>query len=220
MKSSAFADRLNDAALMFEAAQASNAAHALKSLVPIFNVLPTKTVADVIKKLSTQEFPTGSFMQTRVDAVAVALAALERFVASTAPKALVADFSALSSLLQHHRNAGLDQFVATAIEALAHAPAGKAKSGKAKHQLRTDLVERYNKRLEEALGDDPGFTYVVAQLERDNEMTSAELTALSKRFAASPAKGRDQALKKIRSRHQDLMISRAASRATAGRIAG
>ncbi len=220
MKSSAFADRLNDAALMFEAAHAANAAHALQSLVPIFKVLPTKTVADVLKKLSTHEFPTGSFMQTRVDTIAVAMPALERFVESIASKAMAADFSALSSLLQNHRNAGLDQFVATAVEALTHAPAGKAKPVKAKHQLRTDLVEIYNKRLEEALGDDPGFAYVVAQLERDNEMTSAELMALSKRFAASPAKGRDQALKKIRSRHQDLMISRAASRATAGRIAG
>ncbi|HEX2842632.1 hypothetical protein [Hyphomicrobium sp.] len=220
MKSAAFADRLDEAAAMFEAAQASSAAHALRALVPIFKALPAKTVADVVSKLSTQDFPTASFMQTRVDTIASTLPALDTFVTSIASKAIAADFVALTALLHRHKSVSLDQFVAKAADVLVSSVASKPKSVKASKVLRTDLIEKYNKRLEEALGDDPGFRQLLAQLRQDAEMTSAEMTALAKRFAFAAAKGRDQALKKIVSRHHDLMISRAASRATAGRIAG
>ncbi|MDQ8700118.1 hypothetical protein [Hyphomicrobium sp. LHD-15] len=220
MKSTAFADRLEEVAELFAAGQATSASTALKTLVPIFRVLPAKSVTDVTKKLTEHDFPSASFMQARVETIARLLPALEKFTAAIASKAIAADFAALTALLEKHKNASLDQFVAKATEALAHSVAGKTKPTKAAKTLRTDLVEQYNKRLEEALGDDPGFRQIVSQLQHDAEMTSGEMAALAKRFAFSTAKGRDQALKKIMSRHQDLMIARAASRATAGRIAG
>lgn len=220
MKSSAFADRLEEAAAVFAAAHATNVAATLRAIVPIFRALPTKTVIDIIKKLENEDYAGASFMQTRLDTVAGVLPALERFTASVASKAVATDFSAFSALIEKHKNAGLDQFIKSAMEALALPAASKSKAAKAPKALRIDLVEHYHKKLEEALGDDPGFRQLIAKLQHDHEMTSAEMTALAKRFAFASPKGRDQALKKITSRHQDLMISRAASRATAGRIAG
>ena len=220
MKSSAFADRLEEVAEMFASAQATSASAALGMLVPIFRVLPAKSVTDVTKKLTEHDFPSASFMQARLETIARLLPAVERFAAAIASKTVAADFTAFAMLLEKNKSAGLDQFVAKATEILANPVAGKPKTAKAPKSLRTDLVEQYNKRLEEALGDDPGFRQEIAQLQLDAEMASGEMAALAKRFAFVSAKGREQALKKIMSRHQDLMIARAASRATAGRIAG
>jgi hypothetical protein len=220
MKSSAFADRLNEAAAMFDAAHATKEANALRSIAPVFKALPAKTATDVIKKLSEADFPSATFMQVRMDVIASALPPLEQFVASIATKAIAADFTAFTTLIEKHKNTGIEQFVVKATEVLSAPTVGKAKPVKTPKILRSDLVERYNKRLEDALGDDPGFRQIIVQLQNDTEMTSGEMTALAKRFAFASVKSRDQAVKKILSRHQDLMISRAASRATAGRIAG
>ncbi len=220
MKSSDFADRLGKIAQTFEAAKASDLARALHKVTPIFRVLPGKSVADIVKRLSAHDYPPGTLFQTRVEEVANALPALDIFIKSIATNSVATDFSAFTTLLQKHSRSGLDHFIATAIEVLSTTSEKKEKATKQKRALRSDLVEIYNRRLEEALGDDAGFRHIFSQLENDKEMTSAEVSALAKRFALATAKSRDQALKKIFSRHQALMVARAASRATAGRIAG
>lgn len=221
MKSSAFADRLDEAAGIFDAAHAGKTAGMLKSIVPIFKILPNKSVSDVIESLSAHEFPVASFMHTKLDTITTAVPPLEQFVSSISSKAITADFNAFKTWLQKNRNTSLEQLVANSIEILTRQTNKKrGTASKSKRLTRTDLVAGYNKRLEEALGDDPGFRQILAKLEQDSEMTAVEMSALAKRFAFASAKGRNQALKKIASRHQDLMISRAASRATAGRVAG
>ena len=86
--------------------------------------------------------------------------------------------------------------------------------------VRDEVVLRYFRRLEDALGDDAGFISVYGALEADEQLSAEEIAAIAKKFTSAAPKGRSAALKKILARHQAIMVSRAKSAATGGRIAG
>jgi len=86
--------------------------------------------------------------------------------------------------------------------------------------IRPQIVAVYLRKLEVALGDDTGFKSEMAALEQDKELTSPEVLAIAKQFSLKISKSKSTALKNIWARHKNLMISRAKSTATAGRIAG
>ncbi|MFT3731465.1 MAG: hypothetical protein QM780_08595 [Hyphomicrobium sp.] len=85
---------------------------------------------------------------------------------------------------------------------------------------RSDLVQLHLRSLEQALGDDAGFTSAFRALETDPNLGTNEYIALAKHFSFASTKSKSAALKKIWARHQALMTSRAKAAATAGRIAG
>jgi hypothetical protein len=85
---------------------------------------------------------------------------------------------------------------------------------------RADVVEEYNSKLEAALGNEPNFKSVMAELESDINAGAAELIALSKRFAHASVKSKTAAQKKIQNRHDQIVGGRAWSRNTGRRIAG
>ncbi len=213
MKSKEFHDFLMDA----QRFNGDVGSRHLEHLAKMFAALPEKSVADVIKKLDGLHPPVASFLGTKLQVVREPIALLRNLMTGRAKASLLNDLRLLESLIDSHANAAVDAFVSAAMEALALTPAGSAKN---KQPIRTDLVERYNRKLEEALGDDPGFQSIFNELVADTKISSAEVAALAKRFAHAAARSKEAAFKKIFARHQALMTSRAKSLATAGRIAG
>ena len=191
---------------------------ALRALMPVLNALPDKSVADIAKRLKDLDLPSQVFGGIRVGAVLKALSGLSPFLKAIGKLPAVKDITVIEEVLQRHASAPVNVFVTAAVDALLHPPVKKG--AKKAPPVRGDLVDRYARRLEDALGDDPGFQSVFAQLSGDASLTVAELKLLSKRFALSSGASRNAALKKIYARHQSLMTSRARSAATAGRIAG
>lgn len=84
-------------------------------------------------------------------------------------------------------------------------------------KLPSASVQSASERLTKALGTS-AFPAELAAVTKG--MKAGEVKALAKQFASSSASSKEKALKAIASRHNDLGIARAASRATGGRIAG
>lgn len=139
---------------------------------------------------------------------------LSKALTGIAATALTKDMDALVTGLSRHEKASIEQV----LEALAR-PTGKAKSRDVE-PMRDDVVRKYLSALESSLGDDAGFTATFKALEDDPLVQTSEAIALAKCFAFARATSRKAAIKKIWSRHQNLMTGRAKSAATAGRIAG
>ena len=99
-------------------------------------------------------------------------------------------------------------------------PSATAPSKQKTLEVNPDVLQRHRRALEQALGDESGFTVAFRTLEADPNVHTQELVALAKLFAFANVKSRAAALKKIWARHQTLMTSRAKAAATAGRIAG
>jgi hypothetical protein len=168
--------------------------------------------------LKDLNLPTQVLGGSRVSAVLKALSGLNPFLKAIGKLPAVKDITVIEEVLQRHASSPVSVFVSAAVDVLLQPPVKKG--AKKAPPIREDLVNRYARRLEDALGDDPGFQGVFAHLSGDQSLTVAELKLLSKRFALSSGTSRDAALKKIYARHQSLMTSRARSAATAGRIAG
>jgi hypothetical protein len=116
-----------------------------------------------------------------------------------------------------------ETFIYDLIGAVRLLPTPKSKNkvvGAAPTITNDALVAKYNKILEQALGDDPGFQATIAKLASDPEVSSSDMIALAKCFAVATTKTKAAALKKISARHAALMSSRARTAATAGRSAG
>lgn len=205
---------------LLEAGNSPVEARALRILASILEAAPTKTVADTVKRLRNLEPQASGRDADGSGSVVDVLHALSTLLKSLAKQPAAKDVDVIRELLQEYQEVPIEALASTAIEALRFAaPAKKPKKSTAK-PVRDDLVERYHRRLEEALGDEPGFADVFSRLTNDPDMGSAELSLLAKRFSLANARGREIALKKIMSRQQALMTSRARSAATAGRIAG
>jgi hypothetical protein len=197
--------------------RADDTGRRLGQLAQVFEVLPDKTVADVVKRLDEVRPSPASFSTVRLGSLREPLLLLHRLVASRAKEGLVKDVLLLKDLVERNSSIALDAFVSAAVETL-RSPAARGKGGT--KPVRSDLVETYDRRLEEALGNDTRFQSVFGELVRDSEIGSAEATALARRFAKAATRSKDVAFKKIYARHQALMTSRAKSLATAGRVAG
>jgi hypothetical protein len=101
---------------------------------------------------------------------------------------------------------------------------GTPKTAKSKKSappsIRSDIVSQLSRQLEDALGDEIGFPSLFSELESRKDIRPKEMIAIAKQFVGAATSSRATALKKIYSRHQALIISRAKSAATGGRVAG
>jgi hypothetical protein len=190
---------------------------ALGAIAMIFSAAPSKTVADVVKQLGEVKAPNASIFGSKLSSAQPQILALHKLMFGRAKDAVLKDISSLLALIERHGSASMDGFVEAAIAKLTAKP--QSTKGK-KKVLRTDLVDQYNRRLENALGDDPGFRLVYQDLLSNPDIGAQEASALAKRFASASPKSKDAAFKKILARHEALMTSRARSLANAGRIAG
>lgn len=186
---------------------------AISALIKYANVA---SVPALTKKIATIEPPHDGQTDNTVEMAIDDLAALASLLKQSGATGASKDIEAIRASLQAKRHLSLQVL-------LAHISLAAPKSTRAKappKQIAADVVERHIRLLEQALGDDAGFNTAMTNLETDPSVTTGELAAIAKRFAFATTKTRAAALKKIYSRHEALMTSRARSSATAGRVAG
>ncbi len=212
MKCSEFSKLLDEIPKLCTTDASSNAMDELAAVRQILTLTPNITVLSATKQLYAYK---NGIVESSSRGLLVELAA---FLELFGKPAIAKDAAAISDLLGRLDGKGIRLLAdrATIARSTAKKPANRVNEAPVRHEL----VARYSRLLEQSLGDDPGFSAVVAELESDKSITGSEYAALSKSFCLKVSKTKAAALKNIRARHQNLMIARAKSAATAGRIAG
>ena len=173
------------------------------------------TMASIIAKLKkVPSVPAGDYEHSW-EPVLDYFDPLLRFAGLYCKPALAKDTNALFTMLAGIRHADASRFIDAASQ-----NRGNQRSSATAAPVRIDIVQKYNRMLERALGDDSGFADAVVEINNPSILSTPELLLLAKQFALAPVKTRPAALKKIRARHEALMASRAKSSATGGRVAG
>ena len=177
--------------------------------------MPSKSVSDLSKWLSNTPIAEATHEATVGQVVKILIAVCGLFESFGKP-AVTKDLDAFLAALRRH--SGTD--ISLLTEKAAQRSLRGASASRSPKPVRSEVVALYVRRLEQALGDDRGFLAVYGQLQMDGEVKTNEIIAIAKQFSEATVKSRPTAMKKILSRHQGLMVSRAKSAATAGRIAG
>jgi hypothetical protein len=180
-----------------------------------FDAHPTSSVSDLAKRIAAAPV-TGSTGSPSLGDVARLLSALRSFLNKTAKSAVLTDVNTIEKLLQDRASMEI-----SAIARLTSAAAGSRRSTRKRDApgVRDDLVVQYKQKLEAALGNEEEFIAIYNDLRANMAMGKPEMTALAKQMTGSGARTQDAALKKIRNRHQSLILFKAKSRATGGRSA-
>ncbi|MGE0316412.1 MAG: hypothetical protein AB7I44_13910 [Hyphomicrobiaceae bacterium] len=176
-----------------------------------------KSVSAFAKKLNAVAAQIPPHAENDLRLVVDELTQTERLLGILGAKPAAKDTASLLAIFSSFQAANRDQLL-NSIATLGSKTPAKGSSKAAPVQI--DVVDRYVRQLEIALGDEAGFKDVYRQLEKDESVRVGELSAIAKRFAFANVKTRSSALKKVKSRQDALMTSRAKSAATAGRIAG
>lgn len=186
-----------------------------RDFFPLLESLPNQTVKILAKAIGGASQKISLELSPVADLCAF-LDALASLLNEQAKVSTVEEIRQLESSLRRHTQASLPELVAE----LSKPKIAKPSKPKQSAAIRDDIVLKYSRRLEEALGDEEGFNAIFAAIESDKELNAAEVAAIAKKFTSATPKSRPAALKKILARHQAIMTSRAKSAATAGRIAG
>lgn len=175
------------------------------------------TVAAFSKRLTKIEVAGASFFASTISPSLETLAATINVMKHAGASAAAKDVATLHAALAPLTGVSPDVLLEWVAQ---NAASGKGKSKSIEEPPDARIVSAYVRRLEEALGDERGFHEVFTKLQNDASVRLGELKAIAKQFAFAGVKSRPAALKKIHSRQDALMTSRAKSAATAGRIAG
>lgn len=135
-------------------------------------------------------------------------------------KAPLAEALNAITLLIEHSPALTVEGMQAALAARPKIQAAKA-SGSKRAGNTTDptVVPSYNKRLEEALGDEQGFDEIMAALEADRRLKATDFKQLAKTFTGQAGRNKVDALEIIRTRHLNLLDGRAKSNFNTGKTA-
>jgi hypothetical protein len=218
MKKTEIANLLGDLRKHSETIQHSKTTEKIDAVTRFIDQLPGTKLADCLKAAGLIIVTRTSGDGITCSDCATVISAYSDLTKALGKAPIAAKLDSISATLRS-RDGTFIEDLGFAIESL---PAPKAKAINVAAQAVTNeaLVTKYNKLLDQALGDDPGFQAIIARLTSDPEMTSAEMIALAKRFTATSTKTKPAALKKISARHTAIMSSRARTAATGGRSAG
>lgn len=212
MKCSDLAKMVEQMRRLLEATSANT--RPVETLRDVVSVAPEMTVLQFCKKISGLDISQSESSSFQLREAADFAEHLVAALSNIGKAGLLKDLDQLSITLRKKSHVDkddlIDAFKAAAIK----------KTASKKKVANEAVVQKYLSALETALGDDVGFNQVFRTLEQDPMVKSSEAISLAKQFAFATVKSRAAALKKISSRHQALMTSRAKSSATAGRIAG
>lgn len=207
MKSRDFAPILKQVA---EFSRETQPRQGMNELAEIFDLAGNATVAVTLKRAKSA---VGADAAVSTAPLLPTMRQVQNLLSVAGKPAVVKDFKELVRVLQQH------PALAFAAPKVAGRSSATAKARSSSAALRTDLVHRYDSGLSAALGNETGFAALYSQLQADSEMGPAELRELARKFAGAPGKSKAEALKKIWSRHQNVMMIQAKDRSTAGRSA-
>lgn len=218
MKCSDVRNVLNDLSDILRAARAdSETVAALRAVGEAIAVKPGASVAEYLKKVGDGTLaPSGKTGEAGL--VADVLGNTKPLVTKCGKAGIASDLALICAFLDTYRHAAASDLRSQG-ELKLNLSASRGQKGAPPAPVRSDLVDRYNRKLEEALGDEPGFQSLFDRLSSDKEMGKLEVIALAKRFAAASSTSRTTALKKIWSRQQNLINVRVRNESRSGRTA-
>jgi hypothetical protein len=185
----------------------------LSTIVRILEAHGSKTVTSTAAKISKVETPVATQYEATWEPVLDYLRPIVRLFGAYGKPAVTKDLNLLVDAFTQKRHLAVLSFAQAAI------PPSSTPT-KVSAPVRIDVVQKYNRILERALGDDAGFSEAIREIEDPENVSTSEIIALAKQFALASSKSRSAALKKIRARHESLVVGRAKSAATRGRVAG
>lgn len=197
-------------------------AAAWAALAAFFDARGGASVAAVFAKLSdvtaegASRGAAGGASGARVSALLEDRAAIEALAAAAFRPAAATDLMRLYGWLETRRDARVPALLEASETALSAAPKRKAP---ARAPVDTAVVTSYNKRLEEALGDDPGFGAVVETMLADPAVDAAHQKAIARAFTGASGRSAKEAVARIRERHLSLVGYRANIDAVGGKSA-
>ena len=214
MKSKDFAVSLVRFSDLLRSVSATAAEANTRQLLALFEISPATSVADVTKKLhpATASLIAGN---PSLQQAAAPLAELHAFLQGQAKPALLTDLAAVVEFLKANGSLSLSALLEAAPQVLVK----PRKPIKVVPPVRHDLIDMYCRKLEEALGDEPGFVSLFKMLSEDEDVGKQEAAAIAKRFTGASGASKAAALKKVWARHHNLMTFRAKSESRAGRSA-
>jgi hypothetical protein len=215
MKSNAFAKILESYA---KVSPPPNSAEKWSALASIFASAKTKEVAEFVRELQgiaieppAETHELGALLPDIRPMQAVALAL---------GKAPFADALEELKLFAEQRSALSIEGIQAALAArIKVRPAKGTNTKRQSASADPTIVPSYNKRLEEALGDEQGFEEVIAALEADQRLNANDFKKLAKAFAGRAGRNKGDALEIIRARHLNLLDARTKSQFNAGQTA-
>lgn len=193
---------------------AQTIAHDLAKLAAVLGKSRDKTAASALKKISPLRGANNRSDQNDIEPI-IKVLETSLVVAELTAKATFAKLlTALLSILKANKDVALDDLILTI-----QASYDKAASDPSKTTIiRTDVIQRYVKQLEECLGDE-SFHHAFNTLKQDAEVSPAEMASIAKAFTSKKPKSRVKSLDVIWAKHHTLMVFRSKSKSRAGRSA-
>ncbi|MEQ1715801.1 MAG: hypothetical protein ABL907_07435 [Hyphomicrobium sp.] len=168
----------------------------------------------MVKKLREANLEIATGRPTGHELAAI-FAELRAFLTGQAKASLLTDIAVVESLLGHYGSISIVRLVEAAPAVLVK----PVKAKKATPPVRHDLIDRYARQLEVALGDETGFVSLFNEISNNDDVGKAEAAEIARLFAGKAGVSKPAALKKIWARHHNLMTFRAKSESRAGRSA-
>jgi hypothetical protein len=213
MKSNAFAKVLES----YASKSPRNSSHQWLALARLFTSAKAKRVGDFCRELedsariATREPQTISELAGEIPVMQAVAHALGK-----APVAAALD--EVKRFAERHPGVGVEELESAVAEQL-RLHKSKPRTSRQPPTKDASIVPSYERRLEEALGDDLGFGELVSQLESDRRVSAADLKQLAKSFTGRAGKNKSDAIEAIKARHRNLMDARAKQRFNAGQTA-
>jgi hypothetical protein len=143
---------------------------------------------------------------------ALVLAELGKFMVGCGKPAFIADIAAVEAFLNARRSASITGLLEAAQSAL-------VRPVRVVPVVCNDLIDYYARRLEEALGDQPGFIALFKEISDNPDVGKVEAAEIAKRFTGKSAASKGPAMKKLWARHHNLMTFRVKAVSRDGRSA-
>ncbi|SRR5258708_6833282 len=203
----AFADMLGDAGSIGQA-------QAWRELLPIFKAKPSAGMKEICEAMARVD-PTTPTGGVEIQNIITLMRSLKRCLGDNAKKALIDDLNLLADALSPFAQFSIADFTNATVASLTPATTLAHRSSEPHH----DLVKRYLRDLEDALGNEAAFPELFNKLKKDRDMTAPQVKQLAKEFADASERTKANALDRILARHESLVGAGARAKATGGRTA-
>lgn len=206
-------------------AGANEAATAWRGLVPLLVSQPNMTISQLVKEIKKIS-PQNSAGGIAIERIVLLSPSLLKLLDKRAKSAFITDTSNLIDALKIFRNFSIEEVVRCVIDQMEQEKQKKelARLKKEEKQQEQDkIIVFYVKELENALGNEHKFPLCVSEIiGKEKKLPVVTIKKIAMAFTgktASKIKSKQSAINAINQRHNNLMLGKAKSEATAGRTA-
>lgn len=225
MKANEYKDFINSLVDLLTDAGANEAATAWRGLVPLLVSQPNMTIPQLVKEIKKIS-PQNSAGGITIERIVLLSPSLLKLLDKRAKSAFITDTSNLIDALKIFRNFSIEEVIHCVIDQIEQEKQKKelARIKKEEKQQEQDkLIAFYVKELENSLGNEHKFPLCLSEiLSKEKKLPAATIKKIAIAFTgktASKINSKELAINAINQRHNNLILGKAKSEATAGRTA-